>query len=692
MDRARVFRLATVPLRLVRKALTAMVSPPRALGMLLLPRTRYDYARDVGDGLGSSVVVAPVLWAARTFPEAPLALWRRTPEGEMERVGEHPLLDLVEYPNPFYSGPLLWMATVVDYMVSGNAYWAKVRDRRGKVAELWYIPASLIEPVRPIDGSAYISHYEYRAGAQIVRLEPADVIHFRFGIDPNNTAKGLSPLASLLREIFTDDEAANFTASLLRNLGVPGVVIAPKDPDQEIPEEEAEAIKLKWKQRFGGDNRGEPLVLGGPVQVMPLGFSPGEMDLKALRRIPEERVTAVLGVPAIVAGLGAGLDRSTFANYAEAREAAYESLIIPMQRLLAAELQTQLLPEFEQDYRSFRVGFDLSNVRVLQEDVNRAAERWAVLVRNGIATRGEARAAFGLPVDDEVDDVYLVPVNVVPERASRPTVALAPEARALRLKAIRERARRLVLALRRDAERLEAVFAHELEREFEGLGRRAEEAYLQVAGPKARGRNGRKQDEGLDAALIDALLAAMRIEEWQATALMPLYERHYLRVLEATVDTINAVLELGVDLPDYVQRNVVAMGGKRVGLLDLTGETREAIFRGLTEARTLGMGPFEAARRIRELVPAGRFVNAGPQYRAVLIARTETKHAQNVSSVLAYRQSPAVIAVQVLDAQLGPTDEECELLDGRVVSLDEAERLAEEEHPNGTRNFAPVTR
>lgn len=692
MDRGKVLRLATAPLRLLRKALTAMVSPPRALGMLLLPRTRYDYARDVGDGLGSSVVVAPVLWAARAFPEAPLALWRRLPDGEMERVGEHPLLDLVEYPNPYYSGPLLWMATVVDFMVTGNAYWAKVRDRRGQVTELWYIPAPLIEPVRPPDGSAYISHYEYRAGVQLVRLEPSDVVHFRYGIDPNNTAKGLSPLASLLREIFTDDEAANFTASLLRNLGVPGVVIAPKDPDQEIPEEEAETIKLKWKQRFGGDNRGEPLVLGGPVQVMPLGFSPGEMDLKALRRIPEERVSAVLGVPAIVAGLGAGLDRSTFANYAEAREAAYESLIIPMQRLLAAELQTQLLPEFERDYRSFRVGFDLSNVRVLQEDVNRAAERWAVLVRNGIATRGEARAAFGLPVDDEVDDVYLVPVNVVPERASRQPAQLTPEARALRLKAVRERERRLVLALRRDAERLEAVFARELEREFEGLGRRAEEAYLAVAAPKARGGNGTKQDEGLDAALIDAIIAAMRIEDWQATALTPLFERHYLRVLEATVDTINAVLELGVDLPDYVQRNVVALGGKRVGLLDVVGETREGIFRGLTEARTLGMGPFEAARRIRELVPAGRFVNAGPQYRAVLIARTETKYAQNVSSILAYRQSPAVIAVQVLDAQLGPTDEECELLDGRVVSLDEAERLAEEEHPNGTRNFAPVTR
>ena len=62
------------------------------------------------------------------------------------------------------------------------------------------------------------------------------------GIDPNNTRKGLSPLASLYREIFTDDEAANMTASLMRNIGVPGVVLSPantsgptgrfKDPEE----------------------------------------------------------------------------------------------------------------------------------------------------------------------------------------------------------------------------------------------------------------------------------------------------------------------------------------------------------------------------------------------------------------------------------------------------------------------------
>jgi hypothetical protein len=81
----------------------------------------------------------------------------------------------------------------------------------------------------------------------------------------------------------------------------------------------------------------------GKTKVEQFGFSPEQLLLRELRRIPEERVTAVLGVPAIVAGLGAGLDRSTFTNMAEAREAAYESGIIPTQRIIAEDIRFQLL-------------------------------------------------------------------------------------------------------------------------------------------------------------------------------------------------------------------------------------------------------------------------------------------------------------------------------------------------------------
>jgi hypothetical protein len=57
----------------------------------------------------------------------------------------------------------------------------------------------------------------------------------------------------------------------------------------------------------------------------------------------------VLGIPAVVVGLGAGLERSTFTNMAEAREAAYESGLIPAQKILGEDIRFQLLPLFGDD-------------------------------------------------------------------------------------------------------------------------------------------------------------------------------------------------------------------------------------------------------------------------------------------------------------------------------------------------------
>jgi hypothetical protein len=150
-----------------------------------------------------------------------------------------------------------------------------------------------------------------------------------------------------------------------------------------------------------------------PTEVSKFGFSPEELNLQALRRIPEERVTAALGVAAIVAGLGAGLDRSTFTNFAEAREAAYEEKIVPTQRQIADDIWKQLLPEFEDVPDEFDCDFDLSRVRVLMGDQNALAQRWSTIVMGGIAEVAEARRDLGLPVED-THRVFLRPLSITP--------------------------------------------------------------------------------------------------------------------------------------------------------------------------------------------------------------------------------------------------------------------------------------
>jgi HK97 family phage portal protein len=380
---------------------------------------------DIGQGLQSSVVMAPLAWMQRNFPEAPLRIRRKDGKEytdiEPGDSGPGALLALWDNPNEYYTGIAMVKALVADYKTTGNAYVLKIRNPGSKRwVESWWAPSWMMKPRWPDDGSEFLSHWDYNPDGVPQRIETEDVIHFRDGIDPRNTRLGFSAFASLIREIFTDEEASRFTSAILSNLGVPGVVISPAAAtlngggSSRTAILDAPAVKRAFKQTFGGENRGDAMVMSSPTDVHVLSFNPQQLTLRDLRKIPEERVSGVFGVPAIVAGMGAGLDRSTFANFAEAREAGYEENIIPTQRDFSAILKKHALTEFVSDPKPFVVDFDLSEVRVLQEDQNKLWERSMKALSGGGITRRRFKEIVGEePEENDLDDVYYIPAAVV---------------------------------------------------------------------------------------------------------------------------------------------------------------------------------------------------------------------------------------------------------------------------------------
>jgi HK97 family phage portal protein len=378
-----------------------------------LPATRYPYGREVGKGLDSNVIMSPVLWIIRNFTEAAPVVQRLT-SGEWRDTAEHPLTVRLAEPNAFYDGDQLFKATLISYLLDGNAYWLKVRNVFGAVVELWYLPHFLIEPKWPRDGSEFITHYEYRPfGSQPIELPVRDVVHLRYGLDPRNTRKGYASLKPLVREIYTDDEAANFSASILRNMGVPGGMIAPKGSDALPSAEDVEAMKDYMKSAFTGDRRGEWLVLGQPTETEQFGFDPNRLMLTNLRDIVEERVCAALGIPAAVVGFGAGLQQTKVgATMKELRRLAWVSCIIPHQTTLARQVTRQLMPDFQSQQRRFRLAFDTSGVSAFVEEELERARRVALLVEKGVVMVADGQEMLDLP-PDPTQRVYLRPANVV---------------------------------------------------------------------------------------------------------------------------------------------------------------------------------------------------------------------------------------------------------------------------------------
>lgn len=398
----------------------------------LAPRT-FPYENT--DPLGDSAVVNVLAWIQRNFTQAELGVYQKDREGNKTELVDHPLTRLMYKPNAGYGASQLWAATLLSYHLDGNAYWIKARNARGfgVPTEVWYEPHWGIKPHWPEDGSAFIDYYERRINGTIERIPVENVIHFRNGLNPANPRYGLAPLKAALLQVFTDTEVSLWVAALCRNMAIPGVIVSPQE-SIGMTMEKAEQIKQTWKRKFGGDNRGEPLILDFQADIKTLGYDPKTMDFGAITNLAESRIAGAMGVPAIVAGLSAGLDSSTYNNLANLKKSAFEECLIPSWEQFQVTLTSQLLPDFQRDAEAQRIKvyFDTSEIRALQENQTEKETRAIAAWQAGVATLNETRAQFGYD-PDPAGDYYLQPNSATPtlpskamDKIENPSAPVAP--------------------------------------------------------------------------------------------------------------------------------------------------------------------------------------------------------------------------------------------------------------------------
>jgi len=377
----------------------------------------------------NSALFSCLMAIATAYPEPPLTVFKKRGDGQRRTQENSPLQDLLHSPTPegelTMEDMLFWTAWAKH--VDGNAYWIKVRSgnaETGNVVQLWPISPTLIKPIT--ENGEWISYYKYQyESGKFVHVPVKNIIHFRLGVDDQDMRKGLAPLKALVRQISTDDEADKFVEALLKNYAVPGLVVTPAE-GTSIDEDQANVIQEKLRRKFGNDQRGNIAVMSRGATIQPFGFSPEDLDLQVLHRIPEERISAVLGVPAIVAGLGAGLDRATYDNARAMGEWFTERKLIPQWRSDERKLNISLLPDFTSN-PNITIEFDLTDVRALQEDEDAKYVRLQTAVGKPWLTRNEAREDTGYDPVDGWDDEDTEEPEPVPE-VLKPFAEGTPEA------------------------------------------------------------------------------------------------------------------------------------------------------------------------------------------------------------------------------------------------------------------------
>ena len=401
-----------------------------------LPGSTKDWARIAGD-LGLNGVVASAMdWYIRNWAQATPEVMRKVDMQQAEPI-EHPALQLIAQPDPLVMGSLFWAWVVQDYKLFGNTYIRKIRSStRGTVTALQFLPQDMVRPVG--NGTNPLTHYVYTTDGRSFDIPVSDIIHIRYGREPSDIRLGRSPVTAVLREIATDNTASTTAWGLLANGAMPSLIVGPdaKDASVDLSMDDARQVKRQLHEDLSGDGSGGIVVMTGPYKMDRVSLTPSELALDSVRRVPEERICSALGINPMGLGLGSGLERSTYANYERAQQAAWEDGMVPLLRTISDALTADLLPEYPETQEGDYIVFNVDNVRALADDLSAEADRAEKLYKAGIIDRAEAKRIAGLeaiPEDEGQLHPTAIPVQIGDTQA---TVQEQPAVRSYDLKYI----------------------------------------------------------------------------------------------------------------------------------------------------------------------------------------------------------------------------------------------------------------
>ena len=324
---------------------------------------------------------------------------------------QHPLIDLLNRPNPLQSYSEFFNSLYGYLLLSGNCYVLRAGSETGPPREL-----HILRPDRITikgGGQPIPESYEYRVGGKVQAIYQvdqdngfSDLKHIKLW-SPLDDYYGCSPMSAAAQEVDQHNMSSKHNVNLLANGARPSgaVIFKPRDEGGfavNLTESQRQQLLTDLNNRFSGvGNAGRPMLLEGDFDWKEMGLSPKDMDFLNLKHLSATEIAMCFGVPSQLVGVP---DAQTYANVAEARLALYEETIIPYLRKIASDLNEWLLPMFGD---GLELHFDIDSIPALSERRKKIYENVTSAVREGIMSRNEARERIGLEPVKGGDGLYI---------------------------------------------------------------------------------------------------------------------------------------------------------------------------------------------------------------------------------------------------------------------------------------------
>ena len=592
--------------------------------------------------------------------------------------------------------------------------------------EMYYVPGSAFEPEATPEG--YFKGIKIKGTAgQPERHIAASKLFYHHTVNPDIPWRGLSKIAAARTQINLNLASLNSNTMFFRN-GMQGHNVMTGDWDNT--DQNVNLIERALRRFRGAANSHKTLVVGKNTKISPLSVSPKDAEWVMQQKLSLEALCAIFGVPLPMYG---NLDNGTYANYDQAHSTFWTDTMMGDLNDFADGLTRNFLSRWP-DAKGLAFGFDYNQIRGLSEDINKIWERFMNFmdriekqVAAHVLTPNQANQLLGSfadqlgldarPYVDKVPhgDTFLVPFGTLPaEQVSVQALINIEAARSGHLPELIENVPGAEHA---------ADHAREAITNRQSLAEAGQQTEM-AAAPGERKFLPRVIEGGVKAtphpipirdartgSIVSAFERRLKrfFQDQQTTALRtlrgeksakhwnleePLWNQQEAKdeleqIVEEFVDQATAaafkaaIEEYGINAPDSTSPFLGQYMAPRLHLIrGIDDTTANAVKAALAKGYQEGESMPQLGERVK-----GVFREAIDS-RALKIARTETIQAYGQASLAAYRQA-GIEKARMYD---GPNDDsaDCADVDGREVTLAEAERLMAEEHPQGTRGVAPV--
>ena len=316
-----------------------------------------------------------------------------------------PLLQILLHPNNYHTHAEFFKLLVMYLDFDGNVFIVKEMTKGRKVKALHMLRPDLVGVIPSTKPGEMIKKYEYKIGNKKVFYAPDEVIHIKTP-NPLTPWRGISPIQPIIKSVDLDNDAINYTKSVLENKGVPGGILKVLG---NVGKEAIRRMQAQWSQQTTSGKRGNIAILGEEVEYIPTSMSLAELDLRHINILTESRILTALGINPVIMGSISGNEASTYNNVAEAKLSFYQQTIVPLQFMITDAFTND--PDINPgNTRVFF--FDPTDVSALAPLRAAKQEQMSEGYRDGWLTINELRDNINLPPVDGGDEMFLGTTDV----------------------------------------------------------------------------------------------------------------------------------------------------------------------------------------------------------------------------------------------------------------------------------------